>query len=136
MRWLGYLGLILAGLYGYLTFDSYQESAWSFETIVNAFCTIAWIGITYTNINNALGVEEITLSRDNVTFVENKEQKSIRWDEITSINMTNNALFLNLCDEIQKELNIGYLGYKQLQEAKKQMRLFSEKYQIDFSSKY
>ncbi|TYP92221.1 hypothetical protein LX73_2475 [Fodinibius salinus] len=136
MQWLAYLGILLALAYVYLSFESYQENGWEFETIVNLICVIAWLVISYTNINNATSVEEIKLFENGITFTENKKEESIFWDEIKSINMTNNALFLTLDSKKQKELYIGYLEYKQLQEAKQKLRLFSDEHQITFSSKY
>lgn len=136
LRWLGYLGIILAAAYVYLAIESYQENGWGFVTIVNVICVVAWLAITYTNVNSAIAVEEVILSPDEITFIKNNKKKLISWDKIASVNMTNNALFLTLDNQRQEELNIGYLEYKQLQKAKKKLHAFCDEKEIPFSTKY
>ncbi|MCW9707516.1 hypothetical protein [Fodinibius salsisoli] len=135
-RWLRYLGIILAIVYFWLTIDSYQQDGWVFTTILNGLTGVIWLGITYSYFRIPVFGSKIGISSDGITFKEQGEPQSIGWKQLQRINMTNNSIFLSLENNPDKELNISYLEYKQLQEAKKRIQSFSTNHQIEFSSKY
>lgn len=137
-QWILYLGILLVGAYLYLAYDIYQDEAWSSEVIINLLIAIIYAGIIYYNLTSESPHDKISFSEKGVTVSGEikQEQEVIEWANLQKISITNNALFLDFKDGSQKELNISYLKYNQLQETKHKIRSFCEQYQLSFSSKY
>lgn len=137
-QWILYLGILLVVAYLYLAYDIYKDAGWTTEAIINLFIAVVYSVAIYINLNTDSPYDEVSFSEKGITISGDKKQgqEDIEWTNLQKISITNNALFLDFTDARQEELNIAYLKYNQLQEAKRKVKSFCEQHQISFSSKY
>src|SRR5699024_8156545 len=113
-KFLKYFGFVAIVLYLWLTVITYQDDGWSRETIINGAITFIWAAITYSYFKAPFPHSQITLSQNGLSFKENKEHRSIAWNDLQNVTMTNNPIFLRGNGGIDKELDISHLEYKRL----------------------
>lgn len=135
-QWILYLGVILVLAYLYLTYIIYQDEGWSSKAIINLLIAVIYAAVIYFNRTAGPPYDEISFSEEGITILGDKKSEIIEWSALYKLSITNNSLFLDFKDDRQKELNISYLKYNQLQEAKEKVRSFCEQQQLSFSSKY
>ena len=137
LRWLIWFGLCISPVYLYIAYDTYLHEDFSWSFFINLFLALMWIGIGisyYFGYGYQTG--DIIISDKSIRYENKTEQTDVAWTDLSEVKMTNNALFLNLQDNSQKELNIAYLEYKELQAAKKKVHQFCDAKNVSFSSQY
>ncbi|NGP89429.1 hypothetical protein [Fodinibius halophilus] len=76
---------------------------------------------------------ELTFSDKEIIIEEGKEKEKLPWDIIKEITIDSTSIIVVLADD-QKEINIQYLNYGDIQNAKQEIKQRAEKNGIAYNS--
>ncbi len=79
---------------------------------------------------------ELTLNDEGMVVKENNNERLIPWSQVQEITIDNKYISIVRDDNRQENINIQYLNYGDIQDAKKKLKQFTKSHDVAYHSVY
>jgi hypothetical protein len=133
VTWGTYLSIPVLVVYVYFLIESYVQSGWDSDLTFDVLVFTTYAILIYNAFRSGSPQKEICLSQNSIEISSDNERQHIKWSDLSAITLDHNTILLDFFNKSQREVDIDYIEYKELQELKKTLRSLCNRHSVTFS---